>query len=298
MKSKIIAILKSGASKEDQYRELLAQTSAKLNLHQLRNFQTSYTPDKLEKLIYEAKKAFEISDLDIYNYIHEEINENPEPAGSGIGEGSQDPTETEVLESDPEFIKALKANTEAQEGLKIRDEYPFLNDANCPNEFKILVADKITAWKEFAKNREALDMFTILPDQHEEITEIQQEQIEKFNALSEDEKDEAYYLYAKSAVENFHLNSDIKAELDFYKETGKVLGDHPLLSDLKIKQEIYELDEAGLVGLKIKAQKNESKAKTEIAKQGSNEAREKRVKDWGLRLKLINERLEAEFAKK
>ena len=96
MKSKIIAILKSGASKEDQYRELLAQTSAKLNLHQLRNFQTSYTPDKLEKLIYEAKKAFEISDLDIHNYIHEEINEIQEPAGSGTGEGSIDRYRSDV----------------------------------------------------------------------------------------------------------------------------------------------------------------------------------------------------------
>lgn len=304
MKNKVISILVDKAlGNEKKYSELLQLMNSKFNIMQVRNFQSGYTEHKLNVLLYEAQKAFEISDLDIHNFKPEENsndeknNEEQKSINPGAGEGSQNPDETQIPEQSNPFFKALETNTDAQEGLKFRDEYPFLKNPDCPSEIHALVGEKITAWEQFALNREALDLFTILPDQPEDITEFQKKLIEKFEAYTPEEKEDALYMYAKSAVENFQLNADIKAELDFYKEKGKVLGKHPSLNNLAIKQEISELDEAGLVEMKTKASKNASKARTEIENKGTNEAREKRVNDWELRQKLSEERLEKEFKK-
>lgn len=283
MKNKIIALLKSeDIGKEAKYNELLQASSSKMNVMQIRNFQSGFTTHKLDVLSYEVKKLFEITDLDIYNFRNEENNIAQKSSIPGVGEGSQNGTKTEVQEPKSQFIQELEADDEVKAGLKIRDEYPFLKDPNCPTELLAIVGKKITAWEQFAEKHNGLSIVLENPEKPFE---------------SEEEKNIAIYALAKEAVENFQLNADIKAELDFYKETGKILGKLPELGNLAIKQEIEELDEAGLIEMKTKAQKNESKAVNEIKKQGTNPAREKRVLDWGLRLKLTNERLETEFKK-
>ncbi len=282
MKNKVIALLKSGARKEELYNNLLQNISVKLNIFQLRSFQTGFSESKLEKLIYEVKKTFGISDLDIHNFKDEEIDQKQELAAAGSGEGSADGLSPEVQEQKRKFIQELEADEEVKEGFKIRDEYPFLKDPDCPAELLAIVGKKITAWEQWAEKHNGLSVVLENPEKSFE---------------SEEEKNAAVYALAKSAVENFQLNADIKAELDFYKETGKVLGKLPELSNLAIQQEIAELDEAGLVEMKIKSQKNKSKAEKEIEKSGTNEAREKRVKDWGFRLELTLKRLNSEFKK-
>lgn len=286
MKNKIIAVLADQElSPEQKYQKLSDFLSQKINLQQARFFQLGYSASKLEKLEYEVQKHFEISDLDIAEYIPEteiqiidgniiRIPENlyNENITQNTDAGSGD--ETQISELQKAMLDDIEKNEAAKEGLKIREQYPFLNDPNCPDEFKILIADKITAWKEFAKNHSALAQ-----------------------GIEENEAEEKLFEYAKSAVAEFQLNDDIRKELDFYRETGKVLGKNPKLANLKIKQEIYELTEAGLVEMKLKANKNASKAKREIEEKGTNENREKRLADWTLREKLSIERLQNEFNK-
>lgn len=299
MKNKVIAALADKTkSPEERYNNLLGLLSQKANFMQIRNFQLGYSATKLEKLEYEVKKQFEVSDLEIHEYkaeellvsdettnLTQEVLQNVNPANSTDGNNIQNEITTqktdagsadatEVSEHEKAVFVALEQNEAAKEGLKIRDQYPFLNDENCPDEFKILVADKISAWKKFAESQNAL-----------------------VDGVDANEAEDKLFELAKSAVDNFQLNDDIRKDLDFYKETGKVLGENPKLSNLKIKEEIYELSEAGLVEMKNKAQKNASKARKEIENQGPNEAREKRLADWTLREKLSNERLENEFKK-
>lgn len=284
MKNKIIGILVSKElSQEQKYNELSAIIATKINLMQARNFQLGYSDAKMEKLEYEIKKYFEISDTEIYEYkpeeiISESLGDNilkiPGNEGTTQNPATDPQNETQIYEQQKAVFAELEANEAAKQGLKIRDQYPFLNDPNCPEEFHILVGQKITAWKEFAKNHAAL-----------------------IEGIDEDDSEGKMYELAKSVVSEFQLNDDIRKELDFYKEQGKVLGDHPKLENLKIKQEIYELSEAGLVEMKNKANKNASKAKMEIQNKGTNEAREKRFADWTLREKLSIERLENEFKK-
>lgn len=286
MKNKIIAVLvDKELSPEQKYNRLSEFLSQKINLQQARYFQLGYSDSKLEKLEYEVKKHYEISDTEIHQFQPEVENPVIQQASDGthIQNNNEVTTQNpnpnpaitpEIPEQQKVVFDALAENQAAKEGLKIRDQYTFLNNTDCPDEYKVLVADKITAWKEFAKNHSAL-----------------------VDGIDENESEEKLYEVAKSAVTEFQLNDDIRKELDFYQEQGKVLGNHPKLNDLKIKEEISELSEAELVEMKLKANKNASKAKMEIQNKGTNENREKRLSDWTLREKLSTERLENEFKK-
>ena len=294
MKNKIIALLKDETiSKIERYNALLNFLSQKRGLFSIRNLQTGYSEHKYESIIFEIKKEYEITDLEIHEFTGETIDADAADDSSGDpadDKNSEDLTDEEKAEKQsihdaevakrqqsPElqaFYKELESNDHARTGVKLHDEYPFLDDENTPDEIKALVTDKFAAYRNFAKNHGVLVL-----------------------GLEENEAQQKIYELAKAAVDQFTLESDIKKELDFYKEQGKVLGKHPKLNTLRIKQEINNLSEAELVEMKNASQKNASKARVEIEKKGTNEGREKRVHEWTLKNELATARLEKEFKK-
>ena len=286
MKNKIIALLKDETlSKIEVYNSLLQFLAQKRNLFAIRNLQNGYTDHKYDSLVHEIKKDYEISDLEIYEFTGatEEVadgsDDSKEPSDEEKAAQQKLADEEEAKKNQsPElqaFYKELETSEDAKTGLKLHEEYPFLDNENTPDEMKALVTDKFAAYRNFAKNHAALVV-----------------------GLEENEANEKIYELAKAAVENFSLEADIKKELDFYKVQGKVLGKHPKLNTLRIEQEINELSEAELVEMKIKAQKNASKARGEIEKQGTSDNLEKRLSDWTIREDLVTKRLEKEFKKK
>ncbi|KFC19381.1 hypothetical protein [Chryseobacterium sp. FH1] len=296
MKNKVIKVLKDSESSQVQkYNELLDFISRSTkNTNLVRTFQTGFSPSKYDQLEHQVKKQFEISDLDIYNFQDEENNQVQELTATGADQGNGDQTQSN-LEPENKLHIALAGNEPAQEGLKIRDEYEFLNDTNCPEEFHILVGQKITAWKEFAKEHQQLAII-LSPEEAE--TEEGKAILTEFAELSDEEKEEVIYQLAKSTVENFQLNADIKNELDFYKEQGRVLGKHPKLKFLSMKQEIYEMSEADLINHRNNGQKNVSKIKKELEAEPGKESALERLENWEYRVKIVLERLATEFPPK
>lgn len=121
--------------------------------------------------------------------------------------------ENEELKNELESSKSLpKISAES-----LRVEFPFLNDKDCPNELKILVADKITAWNIYLEN---------------------QSDLAKIEAGELIVSDEVKNGLAKSAVDSFAENQKIYDELNAYKETGKVLGKHPFFRTLQLTREV------------------------------------------------------------
>lgn len=286
MKNKIIALLKDETlQKIEVYNQLLSYLSTKRGLFAIRNFQNGYSDFKYDSIIHEIKKDYEITDLEIFEFTEEieetaDVIDNSTQLTDEEKDEKQKAHDAEVAKrtQSPElqaFYKELETSEDAKTGLKLHEEYPFLDLETTPDEMKALVTDKFAAYRHFAKNHAALVV-----------------------GLDENEANEKIYELAKAAVDNFTLESDIKKELDFYKEQGKVLGKHPKLNTLRIEQEINELSEAELVEMKIKAQKNASKARLEIEKEGTNDGREKRLSDWTIREDRATHRLEKEFKKK
>jgi hypothetical protein len=109
----------------------------------------------------------------------------------------------------------------SKSGVVIRNEFPFLEDADCPEELKILVADMITAHSKYVKGHELLFEVAHKGD------------IACFNA-------------ARQTVENYLENRRIWAELEHYKKTKTVLGEHPIFDRRKKEAELLALDSKGL----------------------------------------------------
>ena len=276
MKNKVMHCLKdSNLGKIEKYNKLVDFLSQKKNSLQLRMFNLGYSDARMDVLVAEVKKAYEIKDLDLYKFnvedyekqLQEKEQEVPENTGT---ETNKEP-ETELSEQETKFLEALKGNEDATAGLKLRDEYPFLREESTPQELKALVTDKITAWYDFAEKHAELAELAVIenPNMINTVTEL-----------------------GKKAIEKFQLNADIKKELDFYNEKGKVLGLVPQTRFLKIDQELDEMSEADLVKHRLDAQKNKNKVKTP-----KNDNEKARFENWSYREKKATELLDTKFKK-
>lgn len=110
---------------------------------------------------------------------------------------------------------------EAKQGLKLRQQYPFLGTEDCPDKLKILVSDKITAFQNVIEARKEL-----------------------FKAKNGEPLPEEEILHiCKSAVDNLELNSLIFKELNYYKEHEEILGEHPIFADEVMAREVQEMSD-------------------------------------------------------
>lgn len=136
--------------------------------------------------------------------------------------------------------------------VKLRKEFPFLGRKNCPDQLKILVADKITAYEDYVKGHEAL---------------YDPEKILKVSGPT---------------VEAFLNNRDIFAELNHYKETGQLLGKHPIFAQGSRIEEIRKMSVPELVKLKDSLTNNIDRTKKKIKddpKHKETKNRKARVKE-------------------
>lgn len=143
--------------------------------------------------------------------------------GAGVREGLRllsvyrpNPYLARMVERHPEkyrdlLIRALagtdrKAVAEtAASDRSFREDWPFLSKPDCPQELKILAADKITAWTNFAAEHERL-----------------------FSCVSPEQCLET----AKKCVFFYRQNRKIFSEFAHYRETGRVLGKHPVFAEM------------------------------------------------------------------
>lgn len=109
------------------------------------------------------------------------------------------------------LIQALRAKEPIGQTTNVavkafRHEWSFLQEPDCPNELKILAADKITAYNNYISAHEHL-----------------------YNCLTLEE----CYCTAKKLVENFIENRKILSELAYYKNHKVLLGKHPIFVEIK-----------------------------------------------------------------
>lgn len=275
MKNDFLKILANKEELKDKklYNQLLEEYSKVATVRQVYHYQLGYSPTKLENLKYEIKKVFLISDKEIALFVpgneDEDQQKTDDTSKGGKDLGTLEPTAEDIAkqlaEQNP-VLADLMNNPDAQEGLKLRDEYPFLNDPKVPNEFKVLVADKITAYKNYAaKHAETLE------------------------AADAGEAEDKLYELAKETLGNYEMNQEAKKELDFFRESnGKILGKHPLLADLKLNQDVNDMDKGELVQARINAGKAVNKYKDEEGKEHLYELHSKK-------LDLVTARLQKDF---
>jgi len=187
--------------------------------------------------------------------------------------------EKEELEDENEELKAEVETLKLAPKLdatQIRVEFPFLNNKDCPDELKILVTDKITAWNFY------------LGCQYE-LARIESGEIVETDLRKAD--------LAKNAIDAFTENQKIYDELNAYQTTGKVLGLHPIFKKLQLTREVETMTNEELIKYKSASAKYFSDNKGLLAKavKAKNETRvleiQNRVAEREVKLALVNKKL-------
>lgn len=224
-----------------------------------------------------------------------DVNNNPVVSidgNLGVDFGMLKQENEDLQDEKADLEDELEATTEENESLKdeldklkalpkidaksIRVEFPFLNEKDCPDEFKILVADKITAWNDYLQCHETL------------------RSIESGELVTDDASKAEI---AKAAIASFDENQKIYDELIAYAETGKVLGVHPIFKKLQMTREVEEMTADELHNYKGSSAKYFSVNKTALAKAEKAKDTDKielitnRVAERELRLALVNKKL-------
>ena len=257
---------------------------------------TGYTPSGLQNLLYDLQKLHGITDVEKVASSQVAVSSLPVAETEAEYERrmqAEYQEELRNLECTKEELEAEKETLEFEnldlkeeiETLKlapkldakaIRVEFPFLNEKECPDEFKILVADKITAWNEYLAIQEEL---------------VRIESGEDF-ATPERKAN-----LGELAISYFDENQKIYDELNCYQTTGKVLGVHPIFKKLKLTREIETMTTDDLIKYKGSSAKYFSVNKTalEKAKRAKDTAKieeiEAAVAERSEKLFLVNKKL-------
>lgn len=297
----------------------LYRKSENKNVATERNYNVmGFSESNLSNLLYDLGKLHYVTDVEkmrvektqviqllpdyILGFTHEQLQEWAQieyiEKGVGLSEVialANESGETNIAAALTEVLEQIQAgkvlnlnqdsdanalgigDVDSQEKLKdIREDYPFLADEDCPNELKILIADKITAWK-------------IYEDCHAKLKQIESGEL----VVDEVEKT----ALAKKSVDCFTENQLIHNELNAYKETGKVLGAHPIFKTLQMQREVDEMSPDELIKYKNSSAKYFSDNKKSLKKANDEkdldqvEVIKERVADRGKKLGFVNKKL-------
>lgn len=217
------------------------------------------TPKNKESLLYELLKLTGLSGKDFQRLINAPVGISPDAMeklatiaaklkAENLTANQKTPNSAPV---DVE-VKALldKAPEEFVKSVKLRQEFPFLNENTCPNELKILVADMLTAYNNYVEAHPKLALA---------------ENAEEVSALAE------------TVVENYLENRSIWEELNHYKEKGEILGEHPTLQELAFREEIKGKTTPELIKLKDSLYNKITRTKKQITEENKPHLVEERT---------------------
>lgn len=209
--------------------------------------------DPFELRILKIAKVFGVSidDLvseDFYEKVLE-VDENKERVEELEAKLDEVKDELEDVRS-----KYKEAPETVRKTIKFREQFPFLNNPDCPNELKILVSDMFTAYDQY-KNA------------HAELV-----------AAPDDLVNEELFRTVKTVVENYLDNREMWEELEYYKEHGTVLGKAAIFQELIEKKDLKAVPSLELTKKLTNAKANISKARKGVDTADDDEKKTKELR--------------------
>lgn len=133
--------------------------------------------------------------------------------------------------------------------IRFRDEFPFLDDIDCPIELQTLATRKISAYRAYVHLHERLlDCQT-----REECADV-----------------------AGDLIKSFIDNRMMWLELDYYKQHHAILGKHPIFDEFNRKKRLLSMSLIDLLGRKKQLEMNIWRTKSLFKKGGSPDIQVKR----------------------
>jgi hypothetical protein len=135
---------------------------------------------------------------------------------SGLKETGTSPIGSGLSDRDEPVAERSRSQPEQK---RLREDFGFLGDDDCPEVLKVLVSDMITTHGRYVKGHERL-----------------------FDVAHKSPS--ACFKAAETVVENYIENRRIWAELDHYKRTRTLLGEHPIFERIKREEALKSMTDA------------------------------------------------------
>ena len=161
-----------------------------------------------------------------------------------------------------------KSSDQVKTGVPLREEFPFLADADCPFELQALVTRKISAFHNMQLSYKKLIDCTSLTECANTAGEV---------------------------LSNYLENRKILDELEYYKSYHKVLGHHPIFQEYQKIKKLRKMNVKDLVRRQIQVENNIWRVKNEMKKKNKpelDEMRKDRLKAYETELDEINNLLD------
>ncbi len=167
-----------------------------------------------------------------------------------------------------------------EEVKSIRDEFPFLNDKDCPDVLFVVVGRKLSAYRRHA-------------ELHAKLQEVLAGQLE----ISKEDQDKL----AADTQEAFAENRALWLELNHYNENKEILGSHPLFREIVAKREVEAMTLDQLSKYRSSSSKFFSTKRKALANPKITEEKQTElltaIADREFRLGLVNAKLGANGGK-
>lgn len=223
------------------------------HLHFVRHALTVYMDSEV------AKRPVQIPDPDQLQQLNEKI-ESLESEKQELSE-----TNEELQDQNSELEQRINGQhaDPVKKTPSLREQFPFLADPDCPNELKILAADKITAYNKV---------------------------IEYYNALSDCLTDQQLFSTVRNLVHWYKINHGIKKEFVHYKNKNTVLGKHDIFVEYQDLQDLKKLSALQLAELKTQVENNIRHLQKQIKKNNRPDLlirREEKMRKYKMKLEAI-----------
>lgn len=233
-----------------------------------------YSEQNLKNILYDLHKMFDISEVEIVATISENIK--------NLGDEIVSDTSVIKMNAKSDFLNELSEKAAAvissvtgEDYQNVREEFPFLNEDDCPDVMFVIVGKRITAFKKY----QAL---------HAKLQEVNEG---KHPDFTEDQK--------------LHLTKEVEAaysenrlcwdELKHYDTNKTFLGKHPVFFESNIKNEIELMTNEELINFKNSSVKYFADQRKQLLKHAGNQEKldivNKRIADREFKLSLVNAKL-------
>lgn len=292
MKMLVLAFLQNLPTlKEDQFNEayeLYKKSEGKSPSQERKLNMAGFSESGLEHLLYDLQQLHGITDTEIAEKPIVE-DAKPEPAiilseftkAKLIEFAKENAKQPDPAVEDKVFVLTQNNTGSAeetaaleQEVTPLREEFPFLNADDCPDVLYVVVGKKIATYRAWQAAHDKLQKI--------DTGELQVDEAEKLET-------------AQLAEKSFRENQELHAELNHFKETGEILGKHPLFRESVAKKEVDEMTPAQLAKFPGSSSKYFTDQKKALEKHHDNPEKiaeiNQRIEDRKYKLSLVNAKL-------
>lgn len=240
-----------------------------------------YSERLLENLFYDLKRAYGITDVEIltsvtvneFDVVSEEVN------GKIVQmQANTDPTDNKDNFLDELSSKAneiiTKESGDVDGLLPIREEFSFLNDADCPDVMFTVVGKRIRAYKKYQELHE---------------------QLQKANSDEFGYTEEQKLQITTDCEAAYNDNQALWNELNHYNLNKTILGEHEIFRQSNIQKEVEFLTNDEMYKFKTSSVKFFHDQKKALLKNVGNVEKQteinKKIADREYKIALINARL-------